>query len=277
MLALSPIQPVVWPAPPRVRAAFTTRHGGVSVRSYESLNLGDHVEDEPKLVNENRKRVATAIGVTPRFLKQVHGTAVANLDERGVKDGYTADAAVVSSVGIACTVMVADCLPVLIANVQGTVVAAAHCGWRGMSGVGRQGVGVLEATMLAARSKAAALRAKQREADPWQNSSLRDEWIAWLGPAIGPQHYEVGSEVRDAFVSAAPEDARAFIRNKEGRFQANLFALARMRLNRLGIADIHGGGDCTYSQPDVYFSHRRATHQGLPTGRQAAMIWLEVE
>ncbi len=275
------IQAVVWPAPANVHAVFTTRNGGVSEGPFASLNLGAQVHDKPSAVTENRKRLAHAISAKPRFLKQVHDTNVANLDDGLLRGEVVADAAVVSKPGITCLVMVADCLPVLISNVQGTVVAAAHCGWRGLSGVNHNGIGVLEKTILAARAKAAMIRSRADGRPQWVDSSASmsrpsDEWIAWLGPAIGPRHFEVGPEVREAFVYYNPEDARAFSASKnKDKFMANLFALARLRLARLGVTQIMGGGDCTYSQPEKYFSHRRATHESGATGRQAAMIWIE--
>jgi polyphenol oxidase len=285
MSANSIIQPVVWPivdkpgkfpGAAKVRAAFTTRLGGVSTGGFAKLNLGDHVGDAEDAVAENRKRLAKSINAKPRFLRQVHDTEVVNLDEHTGRGSTIADASVVSQPGIACVVMAADCLPVLMANVQGTVVAAAHCGWKGLSGVNHSGMGVLETTMLAARAKAATLRSKGQARQQWQDSgSLRDEWVAWLGPAIGPKHFEVGPEVYEAFVSVYPEQARAFETLPDNKYKANLFALARMRLARLGVLHIIGGGDCTYSQPEKYFSHRRSTHQATTSGRHAAMIWID--
>jgi polyphenol oxidase len=224
----------------------------------------------------------------------VHGNVVADLDDENFVEETAADACVSSHAGIACVVMVADCLPVLFTNTQGTVVAAAHCGWKGLSGVEHGGVGVLETTMLAARVKEAVIRSQSaltnnpltptlsREGRGSQDSLSRerrgspnpDEWMAWLGPAIGPQHFEVGAEVREAFVKVAAEDARAFKTAANGKYMANLFALARMRLGRLGVSQVFGGGDNTYAQPERYFSHRRATHEGTVTGRQAALVWI---
>jgi polyphenol oxidase len=274
---------VVWPAKRHIRALMTTRAGGVSQGDYASLNLGLHVSDDKQAVMHNRTLLAQTTNAKLRFLKQVHGNAVADLDDENFVEETPADACVSSQAGIACVVMVADCLPVLFTNTQGTVVAAAHCGWKGLSGVENGGVGVLETTMLAARAKEAVIRSQgalvnnpltptlSREGRGGKNL---DEWMAWLGPAIGPQHFEVGPEVREAFVRVAAEDARAFTTAANGKYMANLFALARMRLGRLGVSQVFGGGDNTYAQPERYFSHRRATHEGKPTGRQAALVWI---
>ncbi len=270
---------VVWPATRSVSALMTTRVGGVSQGNYASLNVGLHVGDDKEAVLRNRALLAQTTKAKLCFLKQVHGNSVADLDEENFADDTVADASVSSRAGVACVVMVADCLPVLLTNTQGTVVAAAHCGWKGLSGVEHGGVGVLETTMLAARVKAAALRAKRAVSNPHgaaqESRRNLDEWMAWLGPAIGPQHFEVGPEVREAFVRVAPEDARAFTTAANGKYMANLFALARMRLGRLGVSQVFGGGDNTYSQPERYFSHRRTTHEGTSTGgRQAALVWI---
>jgi polyphenol oxidase len=267
---------VVWPAKHHIRALMTTRAGGVSAGDYASLNLGLHVGDTKQAVMHNRTLLAQTTNAKLRFLKQVHGNVVADLDDENFVEETAADACVSSHAGIACVVMVADCLPVLFTNTQGTVVAAAHCGWKGLSGVENGGVGVLETTMLAARVKEAVIRSQKSLAPNLASESRKgqDEWMAWLGPAIGPQHFEVGPEVREAFVNVAPEDARAFKGAANGKYMANLFALARMRLGRLGVSQVFGGGDNTYAQPERYFSHRRATHEGKPTGRQAALVWI---
>jgi polyphenol oxidase len=281
MSAIDIVLPVVWPVMPTVRAVYTTRLGGVSSGGFARLNLGDHVGDAPDSVAENRRRVTHALNAKPHYLRQVHGTHVANLDDDKTRGNTIADACMVSKPGIACVVMVADCLPVLIANAQGTVVAAAHCGWRGLSGVSSGGVGVLETTMIAARAKSATLRSNKRTRADWQDSdNQRDEWVAWLGPAIGPKYFEVGQDVYDAFVRTTPSDSRAFepLPQTPGRppkYLANIFVLARMRLARMGVSLILGGGDCTYAQPEKYFSHRRSTHQSAASGRQAALIWID--
>jgi polyphenol oxidase len=267
---------VVWPVKRHIRAFMTTRAGGVSQGDYASLNLGLHVGDDKEAVMHNRALLAQTTNAKLCFLKQVHGNVVADLDDENFADETPADACVSSHAGMACVVMVADCLPVLFTNTQGTVVAAAHCGWKGLSGVENGGVGVLETTMLSARVKAAVIRSQKSLAPNLASQSRmgQDEWMAWLGPAIGPQHFEVGPEVREAFVKVAAEDARAFKGAANGKYMANLFALARMRLGRLGVSQVFGGGDNTYAQPERYFSHRRATHEGKPTGRQAALVWI---
>ena len=232
-----------WPAPPGVQAAMTLRTGGVSTGPYASLNLGDHVGDEPAAVVENRRRLREALGLPsePLWLEQVHGTAVAGFEGAGRP---RADAAVALAPAQVCAVMVADCLPVLLADRVGTCVAAAHAGWRGLA------AGVLEATVAAL------------PADPAQLT-------AWLGPAIGPEAFEVGPEVREAFLAVDPESADAFRRGKGDRWLADAYRLARQRLARAGVTDVHGGGLCTVSDPSRFFSYRR---DGV-TGRMAALIW----
>jgi polyphenol oxidase len=235
-----------WPAPAAVCALSTLRGGGVSVAPYESLNLGAHVGDAPAAVAENRRRlrVAAELPAEPVWLAQVHGTWVADLDAPGPEG--PADGAVTRRPGRVCAILTADCLPVLFAAESGDVVGAAHAGWRGLAG------GVIEATV---RSLAVAPQAL----------------LVWLGPAIGPRHFEVGPEVRDELLDHDPEGHAAFTVNARGRFMADLSALARRRLVRLGIERIYGGGECTYSQAERYFSHRREGQ----TGRQATLIWLK--
>ena len=234
-----------WPAPAGVRALSTFRSGGVSAAPYASLNLGDHVGDVPEAVIENRRRLKAAAGLPaePAWLRQVHGTTVADLDA-----GFAgpADAAFTRRRGRVCAILTADCLALVLAADSGDLVAAAHAGWRGLAG------GVIEATVKALQVAPATL-------------------MAWLGPAIGPQHFEVGAEVRDAFVKADLGAEAAFAPNARGRFMADLSALARRRLAALGVNRIYGGGHCTYAERDRYFSHRR---DGV-TGRQATLIWLE--
>jgi YfiH family protein len=248
-----------WPAPPGVRALTTGRAGGVSVGRYASLNLGDHVGDAPEAVAENRARLRAAAGLPaePCWLEQVHGARVLDLDtlspdaagppDRGAVGAGTADAAITRSRGRVCAILTADCLPVLLTNSSGTVVGAAHGGWRGLA------AGVLEATVRAMRVPAASL-------------------MAWLGPAIGPIHFEVGAEVRAAFVDADAGAAEAFAKNARGRYQADLYVLARRLLQRAGVPAVYGGGACTFAEADHLFSHRREQ----PTGRQATLIWREV-
>ncbi|RZL65779.1 MAG: peptidoglycan editing factor PgeF [Variovorax sp.] len=245
-----------WPAPPNVRALCTTRSGGVSQGRYASLNLGDHVADEAQDVAANRKRLQHAIGVRPVFLQQVHGTAVAELDAQ-TPDGTAADACISAEVGVACTVMVADCLPVLFTDETGSRVAAAHAGWRGLA------AGVLEQTV-------AGMRARGSQAHTMDGVRV----LAWLGPCIGPRAFQVGTEVREAFVASHPGAAACFAPGPaDGKWLADLPALARQRLHAAGIDAIYGNdstdGWCTVNNPLRFFSHRR---DGV-SGRFASLIW----
>lgn len=232
-----------WPAPPGVHALSTTRRDGVSVAPYDSLNLGDHVGDLAAHVAENRSRVRAQMPIEPLWLSQVHGTAVA--DAAVGRDGMVADASFVRGPGRACAVMTADCLPVLFCHRSGSVVAAAHAGWRGLAG------GVLEATLDAMAIPAG-------------------EVLAWFGPAIGPEVFEVGEDVRNAFVGDLAEAASAFRAQTGGKWLADLYALARLRLQRKGVQAIYGGDRCTVSEPESFFSHRR----DRVTGRMASLIWI---
>ncbi|MGI4776583.1 MAG: peptidoglycan editing factor PgeF [Janthinobacterium lividum] len=240
----------VWPVPAGVRAVCTTRAGGVSFGPYESLNLGRHVGDAPADVAANRALLREAIGTRPVFLQQVHGTEVLALDPRSAdrSDGAVADACTTTSPGVACTIMVADCLPVLFADTAGTRVAAAHAGWRGLA------AGVLERTVEAfARPP-----------------------VAWLGPCIGPREFEVGDEVKAAFETQASEAAACFVPSStSGKWRADLPALARQRLRAAGIEKVHGndGSDawCTVRNPLRFFSYRR---DGVG-GRFAACVWID--
>lgn len=235
-----------WPAPITVRALSTFRGGGASAAPYASLNLGDHVGDVPKIVAENRRRLAAAaeLPAEPQWLTQVHGTRVADLDAK-IPHG-PADASFSRQPGRACAILTADCLPILLAADSGDLVAAAHAGWRGLAG------GVIEATVGALQVPPARL-------------------MAWLGPAIGPQHFEVGAEVRTALLERDPGAEAAFAPNARGHFMADLERLARRRLAAIGIGRIYGGGRCTFADEDRYFSHRR---DGV-TGRQATLVWLQ--
>lgn len=238
-----------WPAPPNVRALSTWRGGGVSGGPYAALNLGDHVGDVPAAVAANRSvlRRAAALPDEPAWLTQVHGIAVRDLDSTDpVGSAIPADAAVTRQAGRVCAILTADCLPVLLAGDAGDRVGAAHAGWRGLA------AGVIEATV------AAMALAPHRV-------------IAWLGPAIGPSSFEIGAEVRESLLRLDPGAGGAFVLNPRGRFHADLYALARRRLARLGVERVCGGGACTYTEGDKYFSHRR---DGL-TGRQATLIWLQ--
>lgn len=241
-----------WAATAGVQARCSARSGGVSTGPYESLNLGDHVQDDPASVTENRRRFARALQARPVFLSQVHGTGVARLDS-GSRDGVQSDACWTTERGVACTIMVADCLPVLLADAHGRAVGAAHCGWRGLAS------GVLEALVSAMRPE---LGGAPREV------------AAWLGPCIGPQAFEVGAEVREAFTSRDAAAASAFRAAAPGKFLADLPALARQRLRTLGIVRV-GGNDgstawCTVANPSRFFSHRR----DRLSGRFAAACWL---
>lgn len=248
-----------WPVPAGIRAVFTTRAGGVSVPPFDSFNLGDHVRDDPAAVAANRERLRLATGAHPVFLQQVHGFEVATLNET-TPDGTRADACLTERASVACTVMVADCLPVLWCLSDGSAVAASHAGWRGLAG--ESGRGVLEATLQALRS----------------GSSTSVEPMVWLGPCIGPRAFEVGEEVRDAFVTGDPAAAGCFEPlPAAGKFLANLPALARLRLQAMDIKQIHGndGSDawCTVTQSSRFFSHRRDTARLGSTGRMAACVW----
>jgi polyphenol oxidase len=246
-----------WPAPARVRALCTTRLGGVSVAPFDSLNLGDHVGDDPRAVAANRRLLSESMAARPVFMRQVHGRGVAELGSH-TPDGIEADACFTSEPGVACTIMVADCLPVLLTTTDGSVVGAAHAGWRGLAG--EHGVGVLEAACRAVWAKSGA-----RPADT----------LAWLGPCIGPKAFEVGPEVKAAFEAADAGAGALFRPHGAGKWSANLPGLARRRLQALGVTSIHGndGGDawCTVAGRSRFFSHRR--DRGA-SGRLAAAVWL---
>ena len=224
----------------------TLRQGGVSEGRYASLNLGDHVGDDAERVAENRQRLSQSalLPANPQWLQQVHGVAVADLDQPDL--AQPADAAMTRQEGRVCAILTADCLPIMLAAVSGEAVAAAHAGWRGLAG------GVLESTM-----KALGLPGEQIQ--------------AWLGPAIGVEYFEVGAEVREVFLVGNEAAEAAFQPNARGRFMADLALLARLRLERLGVRRIYGGTLCTYADPQRFFSHRR---DGT-TGRQATLIWRE--
>lgn len=239
-----------WPAPPNVRALSTLRSGGVSTGRYASLNLGDHVADAPEAVAENRRRlrVAAELPTEPAWLAQVHGTRIADLDspsEAVPPTAVPADGAVTRMPGRICAILTADCLPILFASETGDAVAAAHAGWRGLVG------GVIEACVSTLGAAPGTL-------------------LAWMGPAIGPGHFEVGAEVRDELLRGDPGAGSAFVPNDRGRFMADLPELARRRLKHLGIARIYGGSECTHAQKERFFSHRRDGQ----TGRQASLVWL---
>lgn len=246
-----------WPAPQAVRAAFTLRQGGVSRPPFDSLNLGAHTGDERAAVEENRRRVREALRLPaePTWLSQEHGPSVVALDGLGERsqpdERPRADAAITRQTGRVCAIQVADCMPVLFAARDGAAVGAAHAGWRGLAG------GVLESTIRALAGRPFGVRA--------------DRLIAWLGPAIGPEHFEVGEEVRAAFLERDPADSDAFVRNARGRWQCDLYALAQARLAAAGVREVYGGGWSTHGDRASFFSYRRDGR----CGRMAALIWIE--
>ncbi|HUR89377.1 MAG TPA: peptidoglycan editing factor PgeF [Ramlibacter sp.] len=233
-----------WPAPPNVRAVCTTREGGVSAGNFASLNLGDHVGDEAPHVARNRAIFERGIGARPVYLKQVHGTACIAIDGN-TEDAARADGCWTSVRNVACTIMVADCLPVLLTTQDGSRVGAAHAGWRGLAG------GIVEATVRAMEAEASSL-------------------VAWLGPCIGPEAFEVGDDVKNAFGTAAESHFKPY---REGKWLADLPALTRMRLRAVGMTRIHGNDGkrewCTVANPSRFFSHRR----DRVSGRFAAAVW----
>lgn len=245
MSALEVITPR-WSSPARVRAAFILRTGGVSTRPFDSLNLGAHVGDAPEAVAENRLRVHQhlKLPVEPAWLQQAHGANVVDLD-MPLRQA-PADASVTRSPGRVCAILVADCMPVLFAARDGSVVGAAHAGWRGLA------AGVLEKTVAKIGVEPQRL-------------------LAWMGPAISQKHFEVGDDVRAAFLAEDIQSAAAFKANSRGRWQCDLYALARRRLSALGVSAISGGGWCTYADAARFFSFRRDGQ----CGRMAALIWME--
>lgn len=236
-----------WPAPARVRSLLTTRHGGVSRGAYASLNLGDHVGDDPLAVAENRSRLASGLDAIPLWLNQEHGIAVVDAEQAFSSPRPVADASFSRKPALACAVMTADCLPVLLCDQSGTVVAAAHAGWRGLH------AGVLERTVAAM-------------------ACAGEEILAYLGPSIGPQAFEVGDEVRAAFVES-DRQAEAAFKPLRGKWLADIYLLARQRLARLGVNAVFGGNYCTVEEAERFFSYRR---DGV-TGRMASMIWLTAD
>lgn len=230
-----------WPAPASVRACVTTRAGGVSRPPFDSFNLGDHVEDDPAAVASNRQRLEDMIGSRPAWMSQVHSTLAVRADPQAL---LQADANWTDQPGIACCVLTADCLPVLFCDRAGTRVAAAHAGWRGLA------AGILEATVTAL-------------------DVAPGKVLAWLGPAIGPDAFEVGAEVREAFVTVHAQSTSAFRPSTNpGRYMADIYELARIRLAAAGVTAVYGGGYCTVSDPRFY-SYRRTPR----TGRFASLVW----
>lgn len=250
-----------WPAPANVQAVVSTRIGGVSIAPWDSLNLGTHVADDPADVADNREQLLCALQkisacAAPQWLNQVHGTVVIEADrdvQQRLHHAPDADAVTTTERGLPCVVMTADCLPVFFCDQAGTRVAVAHAGWRGLCD------GVLEAT-LATFSDASTV-------------------LAWMGPAIGPEKFEVGEEVRRAFVEKPAEkqaDRQAAVlacfqpSHNAGRWMADIYALARLRLQAAGVKSVHGGGLCTVTDSKRFFSYRRDGR----TGRMASVIWL---
>jgi YfiH family protein len=234
-----------WPAPANVKSLQTTRLGGVSAAPYDTFNLGLHVGDDPVRVNYNRQLLAPLMPSEPVWLEQVHGTVVANADRAACQ--IQADACIARQRGSVCVVMTADCLPLLLCDEAGTVVGAAHAGWKGLA------AGVIEATVKAM-------------------DIVPQKLMAWLGPAIGPEAFEVGNDVRAAFIAHQEQASEAFVAHGDhGKYRADIYLLARQRLQTLGIANISGGNFCTYHQRDKFFSYRR---DGL-TGRMGTFVWLQ--
>lgn len=241
-----PLTPIIpdWPAPKSVRALTTTRTGGVSLPPYESLNLGDHVGDTPDAVAENRRLLCEYLELPtePRWLSQVHGTHCC--DAATVQTPMEADAQFADQPGVVCAVLTADCLPLLLCDAAAERVAAVHAGWRGLL------EGVIENSVQAMGGQ---------------------EVMAWLGPAIGPAAFEVGEEVRAAFVGRDSAAAEAFIPAGGDKWLADIYQLARQRLAASGVTRVYGGDLCTFSDSERFYSYRRDGQ----TGRIASLIWLE--
>lgn len=232
-----------WPAPANVRAFVTTRTGGTSRGPFASFNLASHVGDDAMAVAENRRRLRALLPAEPVWLQQVHGTHC--IDAATVPSGTVADASFSRQPGIVCAVLSADCLPVLLCDEAGSVVAAAHAGWRGLA------AGVIEATVAAMAAPPGRL-------------------IAWLGPAIGPASFEVGDEVRNVFIAHDPAAAAAFIAQPTGKWLCDLYRLARLRLSALGVCRVTSADFDTCRDRERFFSYRR---DGV-TGRMASLIWI---
>lgn len=236
-----------WPVPARVRALTTTRAiEGVSRAPFEAFNLGAHCGDDARAVAANRELLRDGFGLpsTPRWLRQVHGIGVATFDAASEEGTPDADAAITRTPDVVIAVLTADCLPILVCADDGSEVAAIHAGWRGLA------AGVIEATI-------------------GRMYAPREKLVAWLGPAIGPASYEVGTEVRDAFLACAAAAANAFVPTRAGHWNCDLYTLARQRLAALGVARVHGGGFDTFADARFY-SHRRDKQ----TGRFASLVWI---
>ncbi len=234
-----------WPTPPNVRAVSTTRQGGVSLAPYHSFNLGSHVGDDPISVSANRTRLAASLQLPtmPVWLNQVHGARAVNAAgaEREADVAYTGQR------GIVCGVLTADCLPLLLCDAQGARVAAVHSGWRGLA------AGVIEAALDVMG----------------EGKNL----LAWLGPAIGPNAFEVGNEVREVFMAHDARAEQAFQPSGSGHWRADIYQLARQRLAAHGVTQVYGGNECTYSDAERFYSYRRDGK----TGRMATLIWIETD
>lgn len=250
-----------WPAPAQVHALCTTRAGGQSRPPYDALNLGEHVGDAPGAVAANRATLSQAMNARPVFLNQVHGAATVWLSEQSAH-GTVADGCITAQPHLACTILVADCLPVLLTDEAGSRVAAAHAGWRGLGGAG--GPGILETVL-------AGFRAPDDSGTSFDASKI----LAWLGPCIGPDAFEVGDEVRALFLAQDPAAGAMFRPKTANKWLADLQGLARLRLAALGVTQIYGNDGtpswCTVRQPLRFFSHRR----DRVSGRMAACIWLD--
>lgn len=235
-----------WPAPANVRALVTTRQGGVSQGAYASFNLADHVGDDPQAVAANRKLLrerVPGLPADPLWLKQVHGTTCVEVE---ISDsGVEADASSASTPGSVCAVLTADCLPLLLCDREGSVVSAVHAGWQGLA------KGVIEAAVNSLDVPAKNL-------------------LAWMGPAIGPQAFEVGADVRDQFFLHDAAAAKAFTSIANGKWLGDIYLLARQRLEALGVTQLYGGGECTVTDAGPFYSFRR----DKTTGRMASLIWL---
>jgi YfiH family protein len=236
-----------WRVSDRVKACVTTRISGYSQAPYDSLNVGDHVGDDPKSVQRNRERLSLMLGLPsePKWLNQVHGKTVLNAAQ--IQPGDQADASFSREPGVVCVVMTADCLPVFFSDAKGREVAVAHAGWRGLCD------GVLEATI-----------------DAMQTPPSRI--ITWLGPAIGPEYFEVGDDVQSAFQQADSATTQAFRPLSNGKWLADMYMLARLRLERAGVKEVFGGGLCTFQGEKRFYSYRR---DGAQSGRMASLIWME--
>jgi len=235
-----------WPCPPRVRAAITTRQGGFSGGSFSSFNVADHVGDDPQSVARNRGKLVDELALQdqPVWLQQVHGTRI--VDATAMPVLPEADGSFASEPGAVCAVLTADCLPVLLTDTQGTRVAALHAGWRGLAaGILEQGVDALEI-------------------EP-------GDLLAYFGPAIGPDAFEVGADVREAFIGSNPDADTAFRATVKGKWMADIYSLAAQRLNAKGVKKIHGGGSCTFHEASKFYSYRR----DKTCGRMASLIWID--